>query len=398
MDLCGLAAGAKRKGLTILGTGDFTHPKWFAELKENLVFEDGIYEYGGIKWIPQSEISLVYTKGGKGRRIHHLMLAPDLEVVEQINSWLLTKGRVDYDGRPIFGMSSEMLVENLMSISRDIMVIPAHAYTPWFAIFGSKSGFDSIKECFDDQAKHIHAIETGISSDPAMNWRVSSLDKITLVSNSDPHSPHSWRLGREANALNLKKIDYKHITDAIKTRKGFEFTIETPPEYGKYHIDGHRLCNVVFMPDESKKYKGICPRCNKDLTIGVLARVEELADREEGFRPKGAIDFKSLIPLAELISCIVRSGVATKKVAQEYENLLRRFGNEFNILMNVDESELKKACNEKLADLIIKNRQGKLKIEPGYDGVYGKIILESETPVRKIRKTHSKTGLADFVK
>ncbi|MBI2583335.1 MAG: DNA helicase UvrD [Candidatus Aenigmarchaeota archaeon] len=376
MDLRHLAEGAKTKGLTILGTGDFTHPQWLKELKMQLKEAgEGIYEHGGIKWILQAEISLIYTKGGKGRRVHHLILAPSFEVVDQINAWLDKKGRRDYDGRPIFGFSSEELVESMMGISKDIMIIPAHAWTPWFSIFGSKSGFDSVEECFGDKSKFIFALETGLSSDPLMNWRVSSLDNYTLVSNSDPHSPYPWRLGREANAFTLKKTDYNHLIEAIKTKRGFEFTIEVPPEYGKYHIDGHRLCN--FSTEPSKRNGDRCPKCQRQLTIGVLARVEELADRPDGFIPKEAVPFKSLLPLAELIAAATGYGVASKKAMELYSQLITRFGNEFSILLEAGERELAKTIPENLARLIIKNRQGKIKIEPGYDGVYGKPVLNS---------------------
>jgi uncharacterized protein (TIGR00375 family) len=380
MDLHGIARGAKIKGLNLLGTGDFTHPRWLAELKQLLKpseNEEGIYSFEGLRWMLQTEISLIYTQDGKGRRVHHIILAPNFEIVDQINNWLGSKGRLDYDGRPIFGLSSIELVENMMSISKDIVIIPAHAWTPWYAIFGSKSGFDSIEECFGDQAKHIFAIETGMSSDPAMNWRLSRLDGISLVSNSDSHSPVTLRLGREANVFDLKKLSYRAIVDAIRTKQGFAFTIETPPEYGKYHWDGHRICNVEQSPEETMKRGEICRVCNKPLTIGVLNRVEELADRPEGFRPEGAVPFKSLIPLSELISLVANAGVETNKVREIYNSLISRFGNEFAILLDAPENELLAVANEKLVSLILRNRAGRIKILPGYDGVYGTPILNS---------------------
>lgn len=383
MDLHGIARGAKVKGLNIVGSGDFCHPQWLGELKQLLKpspCEDGLYSFEGLQWMLQTEISLIYSQNGKQRRVHHIILAPSFDVVDQINEWLRTKGRLDYDGRPIFGFSSVELVERMMGISRDIAIIPAHAWTPWYAIFGSMSGFDSIEECFEDQARHVFAIETGMSSDPAMNWRVSKLDRISLVSNSDSHSPVTWRLGREANVFDLKKLSYRAIIDAIRTKKGFAFTIETPPEYGKYHFDGHRACNVSFEPGRTKRAGGKCPRCGNELTIGVLNRVEELADRKEDFRPEGAVPFKPLIPLAELIALTTNTGVGTKKVDDIYNTLIARFGNEFAVLLDAKENELLAVANEKLAHLILRNRAGKIRIEPGYDGVYGRPLLsESAT-------------------
>ncbi|MCX6818392.1 MAG: endonuclease Q family protein, partial [Candidatus Aenigmarchaeota archaeon] len=321
---------------------------------------------------------LIYSQGGRGRRVHHCLLAENFAVVDQINEWLSKKGRRDYDGRPIFGFSSVEFAEAMMSISKDIEIIPAHAWTPWFGILGSMSGFNSIEECFQDQSKHIHAIETGLSSDPPMNWRLSSLDKYTLVSNSDSHSPYPWRLGREINVFDLKEITYNNIINAIRTRKNFLFTVEVSPSYGKYHFDGHRICNISMSPDESAKHNNTCPRCNKELTIGVLHRVEELADRQEGYKPADAVPYKSLIPLSEIIACITGTDVFTKRVWEIYNPLIAKFGNEFNVLLNAELNELKKVVNEKLAELIIKNRQGKIKIIPGYDGVYGKPVLESK--------------------
>ncbi len=392
MTIEGLAKNAVIKGIDILGTGDFTHPKWVAELKKKLIFDEGTYRHGNINFIPTGEISLIYKQDGAQRRIHHLILAPSFDIVDQINEWLDKKGRRDYDGRPIFGFSSIEFVDEMMKISDKIEIIPAHAWTPWYSIFGSMSGFDSLKECFREKTKYIHAIETGLSSDPLMNWRVSFLDEITLVSNSDSHSPYPYRLGREANAFDLKKISYNEIINAIRTRKNFSFTVEVEPAYGKYHYDGHRNCNFSCAPEESRKLHDTCPRCGSKLIIGVLNRVEELADRKEGFMPKGAVPYKSLIPLSELIAFAVGTAVFSKKVDEAYSQFIMHFGNEFNILLNAEYEELKK-INEKVADIIIKNREGKLKIIPGYDGVYGKIITdeakdsENENMPAKKRKT-----------
>ncbi len=373
---------ARLKGVTLLGTGDFTHPKWLDELKENLI-EDGsgiLNSKTGMKFILQGEISNIFTQGGKGRRIHNLLLAPDFETVEQINKALLKKGRLDYDGRPMFGFSCIELVQMMRDISDDIEIIPAHAWTPWFGIFGSMSGFDSVKECFEDTAKHIHAIETGLSSDPPMNWRLSELDKYTLLSSSDAHSFWPWRLGREANVFEINPT-YQDLLRAIRQKKGFIETIEVDPNYGKYHFDGHRACNVSMSPEESRRHNGICPVCKKPLTIGVLNRVEELADRPEGFIPKNAVGFKRLIPLSELLSAVIGRPVASKVVWAEYYKITTQFGSEFDVLLDVPADELLRCTQQNIAELIIKNRSGNLKIIPGYDGVYGQIDIGGKKAV-----------------
>ena len=384
-----LAQKGREKGLQILGTGDFSHPLWFKELKAKLVGSgDGMYQYNGMNFVLSNEISLVYTQDGKGRRIHHMLLAPDFETVAQISEFLASRGRLDYDGRPIFGFSSIELAENLMSISKDIEIIPAHCWTPWYGVFGSMSGFDSLEACFQDKAKYIHAIETGLSSDPLMNWRCPFLDNITLLSNSDSHSPHPYRLGREANAMELKKTDYSHLLNAIRTREGLSYTVEVAPDYGKYHLDGHRDCGVSMEPKETAAHRGICPKCGKPLTIGVLNRVEQLAspDRPHGFVPRGAPGFKTLLPLTEVVGLSVSQAPLSKKVRALYELLISRFGNEMNILLNAPKEELQKATNENLANIIIKNRAGKIKVTPGYDGVYGKPVIEEEKATAGLKK------------
>ncbi len=400
LDLENLAKYAKMKGLNVLGTGDFSHPKWNAELKQKLVERDGIYEFSGVSFIPTNEISLIYTQGGKGRRIHHLILAPTLEIADQVNEFLVSRGRVDYDGRPIFGFSSVELAERLMEISNDVMIIPAHAWTPWYGIFGSMSGFDSLKECFGDKTKHIHAIETGLSSNPAMNWRLSALDDISLVSFSDAHSAYPWRIGRECCAFNCEP-SYKEITNAIKEKDKtkFLFTAEFFPEEGKYHYDGHRNCNFSCPPADSKRLRNICPRCSRELTIGVMHRVEELADREEGFVPQDAIPFKSMVPLSELIAAVLGTTPYSKNVWEAYSKLISRFGSEFNVLLNATEIELEKVAERRIAEFIIKNREGKLVIKPGYDGVYGKIALGDEPdPVQDFPQKESKSNLMRFLR
>ena len=369
------------KGIDLVGTGDMTHPLWLKDLKEKLS-GSGIYEYDGMKFLLTGEISLIYSDK-KQRRVHLLLHAPSFDVVDQMNDWLDRKGRRDYDGRPIFGFSCAEFTEAMMQISKDIEIIPAHAWTPWFSLFGSMSGYDSIKECFGDQTKHVHAIETGMSSDPAMNWRLSQLDGFTLVSNSDAHSYHPWRLGREANVFDLdENFSYGDVIDCIRTKKNFSFTIETPPEYGKYHIDGHRACDFSCMPEETKKLDGKCPKCKKPLIIGVLNRVEELADRPEGYEMKDAIPFRHLLPLHELISHSLGTGLDTKKVWEVYNRLIKAFRNEFSVILDAGKEELSKHTDEKLLSLIMRNRDGRLRITPGYDGVYGK-IKEEKSDLRK---------------
>ncbi|MFH1323617.1 MAG: endonuclease Q family protein, partial [Nanoarchaeota archaeon] len=311
---------ANIKGINLIGTGDFTHPKWIEDLKSNLK-EDGtgiLKTKNNFPFILQTEISSIYTEYGKGRKVHNVILAPSFEVVDQITEFLLKKGRVDYDGRPIFKLPCDELVESMMKISKDIEVIPAHVWTPYFGLFGSMSGFDSVEEAFKDQAKNIHALETGLSSDPLMNWRLSQLDRFSLVSSSDLHSFWPWRIGREATLFDLKNITYQDIINALRTKQGLEGTIEVDPGYGKYHFDGHRNCKVCLAPKNSIKIKNICPKCGKPLTIGVLHRVEQLADREEGFKPEGAKNFYSLIPISELISTQIKSPVASKKTWEIY--------------------------------------------------------------------------------
>jgi len=379
LDIKNLEKYAKVKGINLLGTGDFTHPKWIEEIKQNLKEKkQGIYcTQTGFPFILQSEISLIYTQDNKGRKVHLILLAPDLDAVDQITEYLKTKGRIDYDGRPIFGIPCPEFVESIKKISDDIEIIPAHVWTPWFGLFGSKSGFDSVKECFKDQAKHIYALETGLSSDPEMNWQLSALDKYTLVSNSDLHSYWPWRLGRECNHFELKELTYKNLIKAIRTKNGFIETIEFWPHEGKYHYDGHRACNVCFDPSESAKYNNICPVCKRPLTIGVLSRVKELADREHGEKPKDAIPFKNLIPLSELIAKKLGTSVATKKVWDEYYKILKHFKSEYDILLNATKEQLLELTHPKIAEIIIKNRKTGIQWKPGYDGVYGEPIIES---------------------
>ncbi|MFH1180871.1 MAG: endonuclease Q family protein [bacterium] len=383
MNLESLDKWAEIKGIKVLGTGDFTHPAWIKELKEKLKpAEDGLLKLrasrGETRFILTSEISCIYSKAGKTRKIHIIVFAPSIEAVEKINSRLNLIGNLKSDGRPILGLDAKELARIVLDSSPDCLVVPAHAWTPWFAVFGSKSGFDSLEECFEEYSKHIYAVETGLSSDPAMNWRMIGLDKVALISNSDAHSPS--KIGREANVFDTE-VSYPAIIEAIKTKnpQKFLYTIEFFPEEGKYHYDGHRLCGVSLSPQESKKYNNICPNCGRPLTIGVLNRVEKLADRPENFKPTNAIPFKSLIPLSEIIADSLGVGPTAKKVFSEYRSLIKKFGNEFNILLNVSREELAGATLPEIAEAVIRVREGRVSIEPGYDGVYGKIRIFSKS-------------------
>jgi uncharacterized protein (TIGR00375 family) len=379
MNLENLDKWAKIKGIKVLGTGDFTHPEWFKEIKEKLESaEPGLFklkkENRGTRFILTAEISCIYSKAGRVRKIHLIIFAPSFEVVEKINAHLSWIGNLKSDGRPILGLDAKELAKIILEASENCLIIPAHAWTPWFSVFGSKSGFNSIEECFNEYSKYIYAIETGLSSSPEMNWRLSKLDNITLISNSDAHSPA--KIGREANVFDTE-LTYQAIikTIKLKDRSKFLYTIEFFPEEGKYHYDGHRLCGISFSPQESKKYNNICPVCAKPLTIGVMNRVEELADRLSDFSPEKAIPYKSLVPLIEIIADVLNVLPGAKQAEEEYKNLIEKFNNEFNILINVLRSELETATLPEIAEGIIRAREGKLYIEPGYDGVFGKIKI-----------------------
>jgi uncharacterized protein (TIGR00375 family) len=398
MDLEELDKWAKIKGITVLGTGDFTHPLWFKSLKEKLKSaEPGLFclpagrqvlkkSTSPTRFLLSSEISCIYKKTGKVRKVHLIILAPSFETVEKINKKLAEIGNIHSDGRPILGLDSKELLKIILDIDENCFMVPAHLWTPWFSIFGSKSGFDTIEECFDDYSKYIYAVETGLSSDPAMNWRLSQLDKVALISNSDCHSPS--KIGREANVFDTE-LSYGGIINAIKNKnpKVFLHTIEFFPEEGKYHFDGHAKCGISLKPAESKKHKNICPVCKKPLVIGVLNRVEELADRPEGFVPKNAVPFKSLIPLAEIIADSIGRTVASTDVGIYYEKLTKNLGAEFKILLEDKKQEIEKFSLSEIAEGVLRVREGRVKIEPGYDGVYGKIkIFEDNERHRKLQK------------
>lgn len=390
MNVHNLAKTALKKGINLLGTGDILHPEWRKELKENLKKKgEGIYEFGGVDFMLTGEISNVFTRDAEVKKVHTVLLFPDFETVEKACRALAPYGNLTQDGRPTFGMDLKDTISLLLEISENIGIIPAHVWTPWFSIFGSNSGFDSIEEALGELSDYVLALETGLSSDPPMNWRLSKLDRFTLVSNSDAHSPS--RIGREANVFS-RPLDYFEMMDVIKNRrKEFLFTIEFFPEEGKYHYDGHRNCGVSLSPKESLKLNNICPVCKKPLTVGVLHRVEVLADREEGFKPEGAIPYKHLVPLEEIIAEALGYRKESESVRRVYEDLILKLGSEMEILLEVDEEELFKKAPNRVAKGVMNVRRGDVEVIPGYDGVYGvvKVFREEE----EIKETKSQMQL-----
>ena len=370
-----IAEAARTKGVKLVGSADFTHPKWLEELEQTVKpTREGLFAYDDTYFILVTEVNTTYTQNGKLRRIHHMIFAPDFDSVHRINEKLAAYGNLMADGRPTLLIDSKKLVELMLQVGEDVWVIPSHVWTPWFSLFGSNSGFDSIEECFGDHTDRIIALETGLSSDPAMNWRLSGLDRFTLISNSDAHSPS--RIGREANCLDCE-LSYPEIMDTIrnKDRERFLFTIEFFPQEGKYHYDGHRKCDVRVAPREAMSNHDLCPVCSKRLTIGVLHRIETLSDREEGFVPPNAIPFKSLIPLDEIIGDALGVGVDTQTVRNEYKKLISVFNTEFSILLDASIDAVGEVAAPEVAEGIRRVREGKVRIIPGYDGVYGEIRI-----------------------
>ena len=388
-DLDGLSHWAKIKGIDVVATGDFTHPKWIKELKANSKdLGNGLFGYNDCNFIISGEIAVFYKVKGKSKRMHIVLLAPSFEIAEQINERLSKFGNLEADGRPIFSAQIPELMDIFKGISKDIFVILAHVWTPWFSIFGSKSGVNSVEEAFEDRSDMVGALETGLSSDPKMNWMLSSLDKYPFVSNSDAHSPQ--KLGREANLFELKELSYNSLINAIKTRKGFLKTYEFYPEEGKYHYDGHRNCKVVLSPKESKKLGNSCPVCRKPLTIGVMNRVYELADREYGFKPKNAVGFKHIVPLTILVSKVLKKGENTKVVQAEYFRLVKYFGNEFNVY-EANKEQVKTATTPEIAKAIERVNEEKVYWAPGHDGVFGELQFE-----KRVEQKGNQKSLIDF--
>lgn len=375
MDLDGISEMAKLKGVQLVGTADFTHPAWCAHLREKLrPSSEGLFEYNGITFMLTGEVCNIYSRNGKLRKNHSVILVPSFESAERVTDQLSRYGKIESDGRPILSLDTEKMFERIMNIDERNHLIAAHIWTPWFSLFGSKSGFDTIEECFGEKASNVLALETGLSSDPEMNWMLSALDTHTLVSNSDAHSPEN--IGREANCFDCE-LDYDSITGTIKEGDPakFLFTVEFYPEEGKYHYDGHRACDLCLHPDDAIKQDNRCPRCGRPLTIGVLHRVYELADRAQGFRPEGKVPFKKLVPLPEILSVAMNRGKGTRMVETKYRDLVGRLGTEFEILMDIPYEEIKQVTDGLIADYILKARNGEMDVKPGYDGVYGEVRL-----------------------
>lgn len=398
LELPNIAKACEERGIDIVVTGDMTHPKWFDHIKDQLVEKNtGIYTLKGnvsnTSFVLGTELSSIKKHKDKTRRVHVCVFAPDIAVVEKFNNTLRTRGyNLHSDGRPILGLTCKEILELMLETDERMIMIPAHVWTPWFGVFGSKGGYDSLEECFEDLTPYIKAIETGLSSDPMMNWRLSMLDNLTLVSNSDAHSLQ--KLGREANVLqfeNNEEITYKELFRIIEEgdRKKFLRTIEFYPEEGKYHANGHKDCGVVMEPEESKKYQDSCPVCKKQLTIGVLHRVMELADRtkEEAANTKEQrIPYVSVVPLPEIIADTYLVGVNTKKVKETYNTLISSIGNEFYILLEAPLKDIEQATSVQIATAIDRVRKGNIVIRPGYDGEFGTVKVFEEKEEREKKK------------
>lgn len=396
-DLVEIAKWSKIKGVDIVACPDFTHPKWFQEIKNNLQEtekDSGLFylknDQSGVKFLLATEVACIYRQNDKTRRVHLSILMPSLESVEKFNQALVSRGaKLTSDGRPILGMSAKQVLEIMLEVDEQAMMIPAHVWTPWFALFGSKSGFDSLEECFEDLSPYIKSLETGLSSDPLMNWHWQALDKYTLVSNSDAHSGPN--IGREANVVDLKTETYQEIVEIIKNkdRNKFLYTIEFFPENGMYHWDGHRDCKFSCNPEQSKKYQNICPKCHKTLTLGVEYQVKKLANRKtataEWGPAKGGkeitqnnhIPYKSIVPLPEIIADYLQVNKTSKKVESLFFEIISKSKNEFEVLLDLDLQALNKIMPANLAKGIIKVRSGEIKLIPGFDGQYGKTEIFS---------------------
>jgi uncharacterized protein (TIGR00375 family) len=383
---------AQLKGITVIGTGDFTHPVWLKELKEKIEpAGDGLFclkkKYrsndipdscnADVVFLLSGEISCIYSKKGKTRKIHSIIFVRDFADAAKLNTALSKIGTPTADGRPILRLDVKELLKIALDSSADAMLVPAHAWTPHFSVFSSGSGFDSLEECFEELIPNVYAVETGLSSDPAMNWRLSFLKRITLISNSDAHSPN--KIGREANIFDTE-ISYSAIMEAIRTRRGFTGTIEFFPEEGKYYYDGHRSCGISMNPKETVKHNYLCPVCGKKLTVGVMHRIEILADRKSGFNPKGSPLFYSIIPLDEIIAETLDLGVKSRTVKNEYMKLLQKLGSELKILMDLPLKDIGDAGSPILQAAVSRMRAGKVNIKPGFDGEYGKIEIFGSSP------------------
>jgi uncharacterized protein (TIGR00375 family) len=407
MSITEIARFAKIKGLNLVGTGDFTHPEWLKEIQKKLVLESNTDLYkvtsnvdSPVRFMLTTEVCTIFNFENAVKKVHHVILTPSLETAVQINEVLKRYGDLAADGRPLLNMTAPQLVEEIMATSSENVVFPAHVWTPWFSVFGAFSGFDSIEECYQDMTKHIHALETGLSSDPAMNWRLSKLDRFALVSNSDCHSFWPWRIGREANVFELEKMRYRDVVDAVcsKDPARFKFTIETDPAYGKYHWTGHRKCNVSLSPQEAKKFGDICPVCRRKLTKGVEQRVEELADRPADFKPDNTPGFMRLLPLSDIIATVLGSASpSTQAVWKIYNLLVGKFVDEYTVLIDASKDALTEVADTTIADAVLRVRTGSVRVIPGYDGVYGKLVLGMAGPAEEPhRGSVQQKSLADF--
>lgn len=416
LDVQGLYKWSQKKGINLIGTADFTHPFWFGELKKGLEpLGNGLYHMkdtaDDVYYVLTSEISSIYSQDGKLRRIHNVLLAPSLETVEKINAALAKRGNLYADGRPIFGISAYDLLKLVKDIDRRVQLIPAHAWTPWFSLFGSMSGFDSIEECFKDLSKEILAIETGLSSDPLMNWRLSQLDNVAIISCGDGHSGPN--LMREATIFQLTELSYDEIVEALKNSNSIKYpvsssksrvvnTIEFFPEEGKYHWDGHRDHKIRLSPEETKANKGICPQCHRPVTVGVEYRVEQLADRALEHAQEHATThrppFKKFVQLSQIIAESFGMGEQSQKVKNEYERMIREIGNEYHILVELDPGELRGRVDDRIVEGLQRVNDGRIHIEPGYDGEYGivKVFDESEVRPKSAGKIVVSTGQASL--
>lgn len=393
MNISSLSKWSQIKGTNLIGTGDFTHPRWFQELKTKLEpAESGLFQLKkkykkeiqqevpescrtDMRFVPSVEISTIYKKNERVRKVHSLIIAPSFDYVAKINAHLARIGNIASDGRPILGLDAKRLLEIVLEVSEDCLYIPAHIWTPHFAVLGAASGFNSLEECYDELAPFVYAIETGLSSDPAMNWRIGELDNRAIISNSDAHSPQ--KLGREANIFNIE-MSYPALFRAISTndKTAFASTIEFYPEEGKYHLDGHRNCKTRLLPQETKKRKGLCPACNRKVTVGVMHRIDDVARRKPGYKPKKARPFRNIIPLAEIIAEVVGvRSTASKKVQAIYWRLIRALGNEFFILLDAPLKSIEAEAGTMLREAIARMRKGNVHIAPGYDGEYGTIDI-----------------------
>lgn len=377
MEVDALGAWGERKGIGLLGTGDFTHPVYYEDLKTRLeADESGFYRLKNrdcpVRFTPTAEISTIYKQGGKTRRVHTLLIASSLEAVREINRALASRGNVAADGRPIFGFSARHLCQLVRGLDPECLVIPAHIWTPWFSVLGEQSGFDSLAECYEEELPHIAAVETGLSSDPEMNWRLSQLDSVALISNSDAHSPS--KIGRECNAFQ-GPLTASGLREVLRTRDAgrFRFTVEFFPEEGKYHWPGHAKCGPAVPPRRYREWDGVCPVCRKRLTGGVASRVEALADRPEGFRPAGAVPSVHLIPLEEVLSECLGKGVHTKTTQTAWDGLIREGKNELRVLLFMPPEQIREIAGERVAAAVERMRRGDVTALPGYDGIFGKI-------------------------